>query len=506
MQVVLRQSFSVGRFHATPWRANSFDDPHGEWPPSPFRLLRAIVARFYQAEREIGLLRESLELLIRALATSTVRFYLPPLAERGPALRQYQPGLTLAWDPPGAKDQKKGATKSAKRSLSQDNSFAVPAGQALYWFFDGPNWSESCLSLLDVCLARMTYFGRAESITEIARLTEPPDGEIQANCELTERRQRDTVPVLCLTHDLDRAIVEASTDSTALKTTTLPPGTAWRYARRPQRPPQQVARPVRSREPTCLMQFALGRTVDPPVSAIATMTGWFRGRVLRQALAVICGGKPVQWKDASAQQRAALSGLTGKDEAGHPLEGHEHARYLMWREGDNLTRLMVFRSYPFEAWEYDAILSAAEKPLGWTPARGNGWSVQMVPLDAAVPSPPGFNAKTYRHWLSVTPFVLPRFHLDSRGRPKKGEGIAEQVAKELSEQGRPEARIDVVGDADWVRVHEPHSNPRGKHNNTRRSFWLRIAFNEPVTGPIMLGHSSHFGLGLFRPDPSQENT
>jgi CRISPR-associated protein Csb2 len=34
----------------------------------------------------------------------------------------------------------------------------------------------------------------------------------------------------------------------------------------------------------------------------------------------------------------------------------------------------------------------------------------------------------------------------------------------------------------------------------RRSGAFRIVFPRPVLGPIALGHSSHFGLGLFVPE------
>ena len=45
MRLVLQQSFPLGRFHATQWKANPFDkELAGEWPPSPWRLVRAIVA------------------------------------------------------------------------------------------------------------------------------------------------------------------------------------------------------------------------------------------------------------------------------------------------------------------------------------------------------------------------------------------------------------------------------------------------------------------------------
>jgi len=33
-----------------------------------------------------------------------------------------------------------------------------------------------------------------------------------------------------------------------------------------------------------------------------------------------------------------------------------------------------------------------------------------------------------------------------------------------------------------------------------RAAFLRVTFDEPLAGPIALGHLSHFGLGLFVPE------
>ena len=54
MPLILEQVFPLGRFHATRWNQNPFEDRHGEWPPSPWRLLRALAARWFQYARETG--------------------------------------------------------------------------------------------------------------------------------------------------------------------------------------------------------------------------------------------------------------------------------------------------------------------------------------------------------------------------------------------------------------------------------------------------------------------
>lgn len=96
MNFALRQTFPLGRFHATPWKAFPYDDPHGEWPPSPWRLVRAVLARSYQLGRELPeITGEQLsplrEALVHAFASSEFAWKLPAFTWRGPGLRHYQP-------------------------------------------------------------------------------------------------------------------------------------------------------------------------------------------------------------------------------------------------------------------------------------------------------------------------------------------------------------------------------------------------------------------------------
>src|SRR5665213_3156990 len=106
MQIILRQTFPLGRFHATPWKIFPYDDPHGEWPPSPWRLLRGILARSYQFEREQGsVTRDQRLALVTAFCQSDVSWLLPEVTWRGPGLRQYQP-VEFGFDNPPVKKLK----------------------------------------------------------------------------------------------------------------------------------------------------------------------------------------------------------------------------------------------------------------------------------------------------------------------------------------------------------------------------------------------------------------
>lgn len=85
--------------------------------------------------------------------------------------------------------------------------------------------------------------------------------------------------------------------------------------------------------------------------------------------------------------------------------------------------------------------------------------------------------------------------------------MAEQIRREV--EGREIAQdveVELVGAPKWVSVHVPRrqTNKRAFIGD-RRGQMVRLRFTNPVVGPIRLGHSSSFGLGLFRPveEPDQ---
>ena len=513
MRVILRQTFPLGRFHANPWRAFPFEDPHGEWPPSPWRLLRAILARSHQLERERGVWchawRES---LVRAFCTCAVSWWLPPFSWRGPGLRQYQP-TTFEWDPPSRTKKVKGrrvnipGEKTYRPTLARDNFRVVGTlgdeaddTDAVWWVMDGDAWSAGQLDWLDASLERMTYFGRAEAITEIQRVKEPPT-DVHVNCVLQPTPSSGSVPVLAPTAAATLEQVQAVTDDPAVANSTVPPGACWLHAKRPARPPVRLPRAApRMPELPRVMQFGIGTRVSPPPKSVVVLTQRFRGRVIRKFLLG-------SWRRANAARRAAARLLTGKEADGSPLRDHRHphARFgiLFDPETGRAARLLVWRGQPFSDDERRAILKAAEQELqlSFTKAGSRDpWTVRLVPLDSQVPAPAGFGDRAYSCWKTVTPYVPPRHVYDRRGRVKAGESPEEQLRVELARQGYDTAGLVIRVDdqaAEWTRVHGPRRNREAPTNTERRGYPVLLTFNALVRGPIALGHSSHFGIGLF---------
>lgn len=504
MRIVLRQEFPLGRFHATPWRVNPFDDPHGEWPPSPWRLVRAVTARWYQWAREAGMEPDlaELERLQAALCKSTYAFHLPADARRGSPLRQYHP-TEFGWRPA---EKKKAGMRSYGTSLIQDNYWSVPLDTPVWWFIDGESWTSDLASALEECLARMTYFGRAETLTRI-QLAGSQDVIPDANCTLVDEHTSGSVPVLSPLGSATRADIERTTDDPEAMKRTVPPGAQWLHAVRPPRPVAHERRRVHVQRSDChLMQFALGWNVSPDPRAIVRLTSRFRGAVLRQLLRLKTGDDSATWMRVGREVRESIADMVGKDANNEPLKGHRHTEFLVWCEDGQPTRLLVWRgSRAFDNEEQEAILLAASRDVSWAAAGSDGdeWKVRLIPLDSGVPAPPGFDGQASAIWKSVTPYVPPRHHLRG-GKEREGESLAQQIRRELTQRGLIEAdEVEFVERPVWVSVHVSRRQADGDtFIGDRRGKYVRLHFPKPIVGPIRLGHSSSFGLGLFRPTDS----
>ncbi len=503
MQIVLRQEFPLGRYHATPWRVNPFDDPHGEWPPSPWRLVRAVTARWYQWAREMEEQPDlaNLEQLQAALCRSTYAFHLPPDARKGSPLRQYHP-TEFGWRPA---EKKKAGARTYGTSLVQDNYWCVPPESPVWWFLEGDDWTEELRALLAQCLERMTWFGRAETLTRIC-VVGSPDDTPTPNCTLVDKRTAGAVPVLSPLEEATRDDIERTTDNPEAVKRAVPPGAQWLYAVRPPRSASHERRRVPVHRPDChLIQFAIGWNVAPDPRAIVRLTSRFRGAVVRELLRLKTGVPNPAWSRADRSIREGIAEMTGKDADGAPLEGHRHVEYFVWLEDGQPTRLLAWRDRrAFDEPEQEAMLCAAARDLSWAVAGpdNDAWKVRLIPLDRAVPPPPGFDGIGSRIWESVTPYVPPRHHLRG-GKERESESIAAQVRRELRLRGVAAADdvvVERVDDPLWVAVHVPRrEGGRKGFIGDRRGQFVRLIFPSQVIGPIRLGHSSTFGLGLFRP-------
>ena len=546
--IALALSFPAGRFHATPW-GRHVNEGAPEWPPSPWRLLRALVATWKRHLDADGMSTADAAAILRPLAAAP-EFFLPP-AGIGHA-RHYMP-----WFKKGPGD----------KTLVFDAFVALSPQSELALVWPDANLPAKERAVLARWLVHLPFLGRAEAWCA-ARLLEDAEAAAIAtrvNCRPlhgTNGFERDIEPVRVLCADPVAAFEKIHNPSIArteskgrtkqifsdplydpdwhlcMETLWLhgqrwsdPPGSRWVTYGRPQdvfrvvpaarRPPRPAVE--RGTGPQ-FARFALDSTVLPLVtstlpvaeSARCTLMGIF-GRHHQ---------RPNGTKDASPL-------FSGKDATGEPRTGHGHAFYLPTDEdGDGrLEHLTIVAADSFGAGELHAL--DAMRKLADRERDDAGHPVRVLLLGLGRLDDGGNLAASLgpaQFWLSATPFVATRFPKSQVRSPSTPLDVAAFLERLLRMElqflfnSRPEHFAGV--DAQSISV-LPQLDPSGvfrlpnrltrkavgcrpiqfqrfrsksgDDGGQRHSGYFAIDFGRPVIGPIALGHSNHFGLGLFLP-------
>jgi CRISPR-associated protein Csb2 len=104
--------------------------------------------------------------------------------------------------------------------------------------------------------------------------------------------------------------------------------------------------------------------------------------------------------------------------------------------------------------------------------------------------------------LALTPY-LPVRH---RKRKALDEYVAADVAAELRYRELPPAVVSRIEDGSgmtdrWASEFRRHRVDE-RRQQSRPGLGLRLEFASEVSGPLLLGQLSHFGFGIFVPDPA----
>jgi len=534
--------FISGRFHATPW-GRHVNEGAPEWPPSPWRLLRALVATWKRKlDGDPACPADIVESLLRALAEPPL--FSLPRASTGHA-RHYMP-----WYKKGPDD----------RTLIFDAFVAVDKSEEVIVLWPDVTLAGLERSALELITANLGFLGRAESWVE-ARIVADAETEhirTRANCVPANGhfidRGHEAVRILCVdpataflnehTPKLTRTegrgkskkrIVAPVYDPDwhlCIETLELhekrwsdAPGSKWvTYFRprncfevAPRAPARRLARPA----PT-MARFALDGAVLPLVEdtlRVAEMArivamGCFR-RVEERRL---YGGPAPEGSPLPRSQA-----FSGKNADGRPLEGHRHALYLPTDEdGDGrLDHLTIVAEMGFGPGEVKALDRMRQLK------RDEGEPLNLVLLaigqTEAIAVARMLGPATT--WISATPFIATRYQ-KTRGQRRdppellgaeNQRAFARQVLVEEIARLRqccfelPElVSVEPLNAEHRVGAHrlrpiqfKRFRRKRSDDGGRRAAGAFRIVFPTPVRGPICLGHSCHFGLGLFVPEETR---
>ena len=468
--IAIRLRFLTGRFHATPW-GHHVNEGVAEWPPSPWRLLRALVATFYRA-RPADVTEAQLRHVLTTLALPPA-FYLPPATT----------AHTRHYD-------------VANQSVKFFDTFvALNPADAVVCVWPEAELVDGDRTALAALLASLGTFGRAESWCEADLLG--PDAVPEPNSvPLVDRQSlaglepvRVLMPDAQATDLLETLLIETSTMRRQRHLD--PPGSRWMtYTRRANALTFRGVAPTRHTRIPQLMtvaRYALDATVLPLVQDALPFAEQIRRALIRSRVGT-----------------SHSTALLGKAMDGTPLAGHMHAHYLaMDEDGDGrLDHVTMYAPCGFDPDDVRAlgqltrIFQSGNRPEVRAVLTGLGYREQFAQVPIFASS---------RKWISVTPFSLPRFASRGAGKPPRPRDLPEaQLRRELQMRhlsepismqrstgyeipGRPMVR--------WLEFHTRRF--KGEQGYGLAGFVMEFA--EEVSGPIALGFACHFGLGLFMP-------
>ncbi len=469
--------FPAGRYHATPWGRN-VNEGEVEWPPSPYRLARALIDVWKR--RKPNWAQERMQPLLEALSSVPV-FFLPPATA----------AHTRSFLSSNQRDP-------SKKQLVFDAFVALDRSVEVLMGFHSDLTSDS-IEDLGTLLKELNYFGRSESWVR-AKVLKNGNG-VEWNCvplsSGSSKNASETVPVACLLsaeeyHNLPYKH-ETSTWLKAICMTTGnllsegwsdPPALLWvDYMRR-----EDALRPSMGKRPTPIKKdfrcarYSLNSKVLPRVQD----TVFFSERIRSHVMGI---HKRILDNDPTLVSQK----FSGKEVDGTPLNGHRHAFFLpLDEDGDGrLDHLIIYAADPFDNSE----LAALDRLRSvWQPKRLPDVKLILVSLSAEIPE------QSSKQWVSTTPFVTSRHYRKGRGTFE--EWLTSEIYRECAFHDLPQpAKVQwiphTLGTMHPIRWMEFIRNR--KHRSQLSGYGCILSFDKPVAGPFALGSCCHFGLGLFAP-------
>jgi CRISPR-associated protein Csb2 len=465
--------FPAHRFHANPW-GRHVNEGVAEWPPSPYRLIRALYDAWKRKRPDLP--EAAVSAVLKELSAEPPCFQLPRATTSH--TRSY---LSSNSEDPNDK------------SLIFDAFVALDPGAACYVIWPTVTLDGAQRNLLDELLHVLNYVGRSESWIE-ARLQRGEAAPLSVTCEPAGvgENSGDLVPLACPLPASEyrgkRPWLDALTYSTSellKQRRSAPPAMRTVPYVRPQEAlvthvPRQ---PRESKSVTQAVLLSLDSTVLPLSTATVEVAEQIRAKLM--GIHKRIAGDPALVSPTFA----------GKTRDGKPDVGHSHVFIMPISNGKGrIHRVLLYVNAVagFERNELRAILQlrslwqSAGRPdvrcvATW---RGMASDEKLRPL-----------ANTA---VSTTPFATVRHWRKGRGEPI--DFLREEVRRECRNHGLPPPSRIELWEApppfEWVEFRRNRKNdpPRDGHG-------FRLQFEMPVRVPFGLGYGCHFGLGQFDREP-----
>jgi len=489
--------FIAGRYHATPWDKH-VNEAEIEWPPAPWRLLRALVATWHGKIKHEQYSRHTLAQLIDSLGATQPCYRL--IAASHAHTRHYMPQY------------------KNKTSLVFDAFVRLDQKDELIVAWQDLELTAEQKSLLIELLARLGYLGRAESWVEArllntvgAELDVRPGIDINSDEPLESidlpapRQQHEYAQWRTRFQDTELNLIKGKAKKNQL-TATLPEGLTEAleittadyqncgWSQPPYMQYVQYTRPMNSLKAKKTNPTIQTRPIDTYLLRIV-------GKPLPRIEQAVRVGEAIR--------RAAMGWAKfklGEDRIPWQISGHEapqdnnhgHAFYLpVSGDQGRITHILIHAPAGFGAEAQTVLGSVGKVRLDQNidyrlllENYGNLHDFVELPLIGK-----------HHHWQSLTPYLR-------AGMSDKHRSLEAQIRKELKRECRKRGLpgIEEVVLLDGIEINGKLR--RAIHFQRFRRYksggpdtlgqFVRIRFAEPIEqGFLALGRDCHFGLGLF---------
>ena len=559
--LAIKITFPAGRYHATPW-GRHVNEGAVEWPPSPWRIVRALLSVWYHKCPDIS--KEAVRNLAERLANPP-QYYVPPAI--GSHVRHYMP-----LDKPGSSAKIFDTFVATRKEIGS----AAKPEDALWIIWSDVELNEAQAETARELFRNLGYLGRAESWicaevsdtsdvkpnvfrisegvpfhepTEPVRLLAPVTPEEYADWSATARadqaktvladkvakaeaKGKPTDKIKLSKKDQEKIAglipgdlfeaLHADTDKLRADGWSRPPGSRWIDYAVPKDyltlKPVSHTKPVVSRSHPTTARYAVIGSVWPLFTRSLAFA--------EQVRSVAMGFSRRIERDENASQL-----FSGKIAENSPLRcDHQHAHFLpeSLDETGYITHLTVHAPGGFGETECRVLRSIVDADAAAWLKGGHKLRLILLGLgmaeDLALPdavSDMRITGKSCR-WRSRTPFIPPRHLKIKRSERRDPKHYAEAIRRELVKSVRFELKTRPwqAEFAETVEVRPILDRDKwGTQCGSRFFSWAKflrerknghgaqggrpagfeLVFPRPVQGPIALGYACHFGLGQFVP-------
>ena len=463
--LTLQFEFLTGRYHATKWGRN-VNEGFIDWPPSPWRIIRAIISSWKTYHNDIE--NSKMEFILKQMCSSKVSFKIPNAIQSH--TRHYMPI--------------KGSTEKVI-----DSFIVMNKDECLYVNWCDLNLESEQKEILRKVISGIKYLGRAESWCHVKIIEQ----NITPNCIPLEdsdtNKNNDIINIIIPTTDATLENLCVNIKEMYKTKKSQPDGSMFVQYVRPTDCLTSIQHTTNTNNAEInVVRYVITGNIRPKITETINV-GDFTKRVVMS----LYGNK----NDGKVSET-----FSGKNSNKQKLDGHTHTYYLPTDEDEDgiLDHLTIIAKKSFNEKELDAlnIMDIVRYQNQWFnlvyQTRGKITDFKQIPI-----------LRSSKKWESVTPFVLNK-HMSLRGNKNERyvkDGPEDQLRDEITKRFGDETKIKSI------KINDSKSRMRSGFMPIQFKRWrksrlpgfgaynVQIEFENEMQGPISFGHGSHFGLGLF---------